>query len=210
MQRILLNGVEESTVGACNHWGELLGHLDRTAAGDGKLLTAVRFDGVDQPSFRDPESAGRPLSTLIVVEAEAVSPEALLDDSVAEAVAAASALAAGAGRVGEAFRGFDVSRANRDLQELAQGIGTLVAVAHAMGQAVGVGLEAVGQPGRTAADLVETLSSQTDELLKARESGDWITVADLIEYNLAPLLHEWPAVFEALRQASTRRPPGPS
>jgi hypothetical protein len=204
MQRVLLNGVEESTIGACNRWGELLDRLDRSAAGDGKVLTAVRFDGVDQPSFRDPESAGRPLNTLLVVEAEAVSPDSLLDDSVSEAVAAANALAAGAERVGEAFRGFDVSCANRDLQDLAQGIGTLVAIANALARAVGVGLGAVGQPGRTAADMLETLSSQTDELIKARESGDWITVADIIEYDLAPLLHEWPAVFEALRESATR------
>jgi hypothetical protein len=203
MQRILMNGVEESTIAPCNHWGELLDYLDRSAAGAGKVLTAVRFDGVDQPSFRDPESAGRPLNTLVVVEAEAMAPGALLDASVGEAIAAAKALAAGAERVGEAFRGFDVSRASQDLQELATGIGTVVAIAHALSQAVGVGLDAVGRDGRTANDLLESLSSQTDELIRARESEDWITVADIIEYDLAPLLHQWPAVFETLRQSAT-------
>jgi|WetSurMetagenome_2_1015567.scaffolds.fasta_scaffold123071_3 hypothetical protein len=199
MERVLVNGVEESTFGACNHWGELLEHLDQSAAGDGKVLTAVRFDGVDQPSFRDPVEASKRLDTLLVVEAEAVAPGALLDISIGEAVAAARGLAAGAERVGAGFRGFDVSRASQDLQELAQGIGTLVAVSQAIAQAVGLPLEGVGQPGRTGADLVASLSSQTDELIKARESGDWITVADIVEYDLAPLLHEWPAVLGAFR-----------
>ena len=202
MQRILVNGVEESTIGACNHWGELLERLDRSAAESGKVLTAVRFDGVDQPSFRDPEAAARPLTTHLVVEAEAMAPAALLDDSVGEAIAAARALADGAERIGEAFRGFAVSKANQDLQELAQGIGTLVSIAQALSQAVGIGLDRVGCDGKTANEMVESLSSQTDELIKAREAGDWITVADIIEYDLAPLLQQWPQVFETLRQSA--------
>jgi hypothetical protein len=201
MQRILVNGVEESALSTFNHWGELLEHLDRRAAGDGTVLTAVRFDGVDQPSFRDPASASRPLTSLVVIEAEAMSPADLFDDSVRDAIGAAGALAAAAERVGEAFRGFDVARANKDLQDLAQGIGTLVSVAQALSQASGVALEKVGHDGRTACDMVETLGCQTDELIKAQESGDWITVADIIEYDLAPQLQGWPHVFESLRQS---------
>jgi hypothetical protein len=199
MQRILMNGVEEPASSAFNHWGELLGHLDRCAAGDGKVLTAVRFDGVDQPSFRDPESAALPLDRLSVVEAESMSPAALLDDSVGEAASAARALAAGAERVGVAFRGFDISRANVDLQELAQGVGTLVAIAQALSQAGGVSLDAVGCEGRTASAMLETLSGHAGELIEAREAEDWITVADIIEHDLAPILHQWPGVLETLR-----------
>jgi hypothetical protein len=104
--------------------------------------------------------------------------------------------------VGEAFRGFEVARANEDLQELAQGIGTLVSIAQALGQAVGVPLDTVGSRGKTAGEMIAGLSSQTNELIQARESGDWITVADIIEYDLAPLLQEWPGVLEALREAA--------
>ena len=39
-------------------WGDLLERLDRTLVADGRVVTAVRFDGVDQPSFRDAELAG--------------------------------------------------------------------------------------------------------------------------------------------------------
>jgi hypothetical protein len=201
MQRIVVNGVEEVTIAALEHWGELLDYLDRHVADDGKVLTAIRFDGVDQPSFRDPEAAGRPVGPLTVIEAESMSPGALLDNSIDEAIAASRALASGAERVGDAFRGFDVTRANQDLQELAQGVGTLVAIAQALSQAVGVGLEAVTCGGKSANDMVEALSSQVHELIVAREAGDWITVADTIEYDLAPSLHLWPGVFETLRQS---------
>lgn len=204
MQRIVVNGVEELTVGALDHWGQLLDHLDRHAAEHGNVLTAVRFDGVDQPSFRDSDSAVRPLAAFTLIEAESMSPTALLENSIDEAVTAARALASGAERVGDAFRGFDVSRANDDLQELAQGVGTLVALAEALSQAVGVSLDAVACDGKSASGMVDALTSQIDELIKARESGDWITVADTIEYDLAPSLHRWPAVFETLRQSVAR------
>jgi len=201
MQRILVNGADAATSEGCECWGNLLERLDRSAAAEGKVLTAIRFDGVDQPSFRDPGAAGAPIETLAVIEAETASPADLLDDSVNDAINATDALAVGAERIADAFRGFDVSHANQDLQELAQGLGTLVAIAQALGQAVGVSLDRVTTDGTAASDMLALLCAQADELIAAREGGDWITVADIIEYDLAPQLRRWPRVFEALRQA---------
>jgi hypothetical protein len=205
MQQILLDGAVQADRTGCECWGNLLEHLDRLAAAENKVLTAVRFDGVDQPSFRDPAAAALPLGALAVVEAETASPGELLENSVNEAIAAAGSLAAGATRLGDAFRGFDVSHANQDLQELAQGLGTLVAIAHAISEIVGTSLDAVTCDGQTGSSMVAALSTQADELIAARETGDWITGADIIEYDLAPQLQRWPAIFEALRTASRSR-----
>lgn len=202
MLRILLNGAEKPTDPACRNWRELLEQLDSAAEAQGQVVTAVRFDGVEQPSFRDAVFLSRPMSGLTLVEAESASPRDLLMTSIDEAVVAARTLAAGAERIGAAFRGFDVVSANQDLLEMAQGLGTLVAIVQALSQAIGVGLDKVRCGGQVGTDMIDELSAHADLLIKSQESGDWITVADVIEYDIAPALNRWPGLFESLRAAA--------
>jgi hypothetical protein len=204
MPQILVNGRDLSLDPPCVYWGQALEQLDRRAAGDGRVLTGVRFDGVDQPSFRDASYVDVALDEFAVVEADATSPAALLDESIDEAVAAAKDLAAAAERLGTTFRGFDVSYANQDLVELAQGLSTLVNLVRALAMAVGVPIEEVKGPQGTANAMVEQLSGHMATLIDAQQSEDWITVADVIEYDIAPALQGWPGVFEALRAAVSR------
>lgn len=201
MSRILVNGVEQSSEFVGEHWGELLERLDRQCAGRGQVLTAVRFDGVDQPSFCDPTLVSMDLTALAVIEADSASPRDLLEASVNEAITAARTLTSGAERVGGAFRGFEVSNAQHDLAELAQGMGTLVAVAQAMSQAIGIDLKTVSCQHGSGAAMIDQLIAHTDVLIDSQEAEDWITVADVIEYDIAPSVGQWPALFEALLAA---------
>jgi hypothetical protein len=201
MPRILVNGLEQTPGPACQHWGDLLEHLDGVVAGGGQVLTAVRFDGVDEPTFRDPAGARRSICGLQVIEAESLRPRDLLENSLNEAIGAARTLAEGAGRVGGAFRGFDVSIANQDLVDLAQGLGTLVAIIQTLSQALGVALDSLVCEFGTANNMIEELSGHADALIEAQQAGDWITVADVIEYDVAPALQRWPSLFEGLRRS---------
>ncbi|HEY3381262.1 MAG TPA: hypothetical protein VGK32_05800, partial [Vicinamibacterales bacterium] len=141
------------------------------------------------------------LSSLAVIEAESSSPRDLLLSSLDEAVGAANSLAVGAERVGESFRGFDVKTANEDLTQLAQGLGTLVAIVQALSQAVGVDLANVSCAKGTGAQMIDELIAHADSLIASQSTGDWITVADVIEYDIAPALRAWPDLLDALRGA---------
>jgi len=201
MPQILVNGADQTTDFACQRWGDLLERLDRRATREGHVLTAIRFDGVDQPAFRDAATAPHIVGGLRVIEVESSRPRDLFERSVDEAVVAAETLAAAAVRVGRAFRGFDVSSASRELEELARGLGTLIAIAHALSQALGVSLDALDQDGQTGSQMVAELTAHTEALIVAQQAGDWVTVADVIEYDLAPALGRWPGFLHALRRS---------
>jgi hypothetical protein len=47
--------------------------------------------------------------------------------------------------------------------------------------------------------LLRALDAQLAPLLEAQRGGDWITVADILEYDLAPLMPRFDAIFDALR-----------
>jgi hypothetical protein len=198
MPRILVNNVELPEEIARPRWGDTLDRLDRRCAVNGQVLTAVRFDGVERPSFRDRARAFDALDDVQVIDVEAASPQELLSATVDEAMTAAQTLALAAARVGAAFRGIDIRGASRELMELARSLGTLVAIAQALSQASAIGLDAVDGPVESGAAMVDRLTRHADTLIAAQQREDWVAVADVVEYDLAPALRDWPALFEAL------------
>lgn len=199
MNTITLNDETLQAEEGWKTWGELLEVLDRRCADAGQVVTAARFDGVDQPTFRGDGARGHLLKSLSVIEVESTPPGALLLSTLDQAKQAVVALGASAERLGGAFRGFDVSSANEELVEFAQSLGTVVTLASVLSQAIGVDLATVRCDGASGVDMIGELTTHADALIGAQDIGDWITVADVVEYDVAPALGRWPALFDALR-----------
>jgi hypothetical protein len=199
MARVLVNGGAEDSGHPAKTWGELLEALDRRCETRGEVMTVVRCDGVDQPTFRDASFGGQPLPGFELVEVEAVKPRELLLSTLDEAALALDALASAAQRLGVAYRGFDVSAANRELAEFAQSLVSLVVITNTVASAVSADLAQVGEGGRSSVNVIDELSTQTEALISAQRVGDWISVADTIEYDIGLTLGRWPAVLASLR-----------
>lgn len=202
MYRILWNGSERVGGNAHESWGDLLVWLDETATAEKRLLTAIRLDGVDLPAFRGPEAAAQPLSQVALVEVEAVRPQDLVATSLEEADVAVGSLRREADRIGGAFRGYDVSAAQQDLVGFAETLGTLVTVTGVLSQAVGAALSEVACGAETGSGLIQAMTRNVEGLIDAQRSADWITVADIIEYDIGPALDQWPSILGALRAAN--------
>jgi hypothetical protein len=55
----------------------------------------------------------------------------------------------------------------------------------------------------TGSGLITGMTSHVDALIDAQRTGDWITVADIIEYDVGPALEQWPTLLEALRTVAS-------
>lgn len=201
MATVLVNGAEAAFTRGAKTLGELLEMVDGHCAERGALVTAVRLDGVDQPAPRDPGLAVLSLAGDRRVEIDTAEINGLLRAALDVAVVAVDALGAAADRLGLAFRGADLSAANHDLADFAQSLGSLVAVTHTVATASFVDLAAVKDDTASAMDMLDDLSARTETLIGAQQTGDWITVADVIEYDISSTLRRWPAVLATLRDA---------
>lgn len=198
MTRIIVDGIELLAPMRWATWRDLLGRLDaEPATGDRAMVTAVRFDGVDEPAFRDPGVLARRLDDLAVVEVDRGTPEALVRASLDDASASIAALAEVAGPLADRFRGVNVAGANADLVEFAQGLGMLVATVQAIGLALRVDLRDLRCAGVPATEMVGDMTRHIESLIRGEQAGDWLTVADGIEYDLAPALERWQGLLDA-------------
>ena len=200
MATVLLNGTAFVPPTPVPSWGPLLDAVDQHVAPSGEIVATVRFDGVDEPGFRDDAVLGLVLGSELIVEIETLHPNDLLGEVLDEASRSLPAVAASARELADVLRGAQVDAA-------ARGIGQLAETDRQPGAAgrrrpprrARVALDTLQTREGPAMPLLRTLDAQLTPLLEAQRAGDWITVADILEYDIAPLMPRFDAVIDSLR-----------
>ena len=97
------------------------------------------------------------------------------------------------------LRGANVDAAARGIGQLAETIGNLVKLVVAAATARAIALDTLQTREGPAMPLLRALDAQLTPLLDAQRAGGWITVADILEYDVAPLTRRFDAVIDSLR-----------
>jgi hypothetical protein len=198
MPKVLVNGAEFVSSPAPHTWSQLLGAVDASLAGQGLIVTEVRFDGLEEPAFRDPVVSERAVDDLATIEVAAGTPASLMERTLQDAALATDSLGLAADAIGQEFRGTDVGTANQSLAQLAESLRAVVGIVGAVGLAFKVDLDRVRCGDRSVSTMVGELTKYMEELVTAQRSEDWITVADVLQYDMAPALKRWRPLLEAL------------
>lgn len=202
MPRITIDGHVYQPAVPPAAWRDLLAELDRELDMRGLLVTDVRFDGLDEPGYRDESALGRQLDGIAVVEVASSTPRALVSRCLDDAAGSLPGLAQAGRDVGGQFRGFDISGANAALVEFAEGVSILMGIVAAAGGALQHDLATLECPGGTVGQRVDELTRYVDIVVNAQQQQDWLTVADALEYDLAPALDAFLPVLDAFERTS--------
>jgi hypothetical protein len=179
-------------------WGDLLATLEHTLEGEGRLVTAVRFDGVDQPSFREASAAARPLTAVDVVEVGTSTERELLQDTVDAAREGIAALIGASLDIADRLRAGDVAGGNEQLREFFDAVRTLTALTAAVADTNGVSLDALRCEGGSGVDVMNGVATMLGRMLTAQQDADWVATADCLQHEPAPAIGQWRTVFDAL------------
>ncbi len=180
-------------------WGELLDALDRSLGREHRVVTAVRFDGVDEPSFRGPAQAVRRLQPVAVIAVDAVEASRLLDDALAAASGSLPSLADGARVTAAAYRR-DAGDAHPQLASLMAAIQSLVALTSATAAAARVSRGDARSSAAAARPVCPSVEAAVATLIERHSRDDWPGVADALEHDLAAAVLDWRQVLDAIRQ----------
>ena len=183
-------------------WGELLEQLDRALGLERRVVTAVRFDGVDEPSFRTAAQTGRPLAAVTRVEVDAAAASRLLDDALGAAADSLPALAAGARVAAAAYR-TGAADAHGQLTALIGAIQSLVALTTAAETAARATSGRAESPGDAVAASCRRAESALVALIERHSRGDWSALADALDGELASSILDWHGVLGAIREEAT-------
>jgi len=197
MTQIFLNQVPHAVDPAPATWGELLEKLDARAADEGRLLSAARFDGVDEPTFRDPGLTSRQLAGIGRIEVETAVPTDFLRACLLDTIEPLQQLAERTQQLAVVYRGQELAPGHAGLTEVAGELQLLTRLIDTLTGPLGLDLTAVGGDGDIRPDLA-SLGATLNALVSAQGSDDWLTVADLLEYELEPAIRRWAGILTRL------------
>ena len=196
MSIFAVNGRDYEAEAGLKTWGQLLNVLEEGVGTEHAVVTAVRFGGVDQPSFREPDLLSRDLSAGACIDIDTCPAQLLVAEAAEAALNGLGPLGHAVQQAADAFRGFDISDAHSRLSDI-------VATLHALTQLTAAASEAAASPraagdAEDSAKLLSRLGQSLEALVAAATSQDWISVADVLEYDMTDLLPSWQAVLRAL------------
>lgn len=204
MQRLIVNGIERPLENPPEYWGNLLEWVEQDATARAEVVTAVRFNDVDQPAFRHAALGQCPLTELESIEVETASKRELVVDALAHGVISADALTIAARDTSEMFRRGEAAAANQRLAEFGDGIRSLVVLVGVVSAACGTTIDQLNVNNRPVSSDVNDLIGHLEDVVAAQQARDWLTVADILEYEFEPALASWRSLFDGLRSAIPR------
>jgi hypothetical protein len=204
MATLIIDGQTHSGAKPPESLGDLLAEADQQLAGTGRIVTALRLDGVDEPAFREPQVVGQRAAGYSRVEIESGTASDLAARCLFEAGEALASLADAADSVAILYRVGEAHTANRELGAITEGIGTALAISRAASLGLGVDLGAMVTSQGTLGDLTAATSHELEYLITAQIASDWERTADLLDSGLSPVLRRWGTACSAIASVKAR------
>jgi hypothetical protein len=196
MSDIFIDGACHTPDSPAHTWADLLGGIDVHLERQGRVLAVVRFDGIELPAFRDATVAARPLNAIQRIDMESASPQALLGECLKDGALAAAELVNTASHLAGQFRRGEIVSAARSLATLAADLRSFVAFIGALRQWMGNDAR-LHIDGKSPDEQMPLVSAWVQSLIAAHTDADWLTVADILDYDLEPFLRAWSERLEA-------------
>jgi hypothetical protein len=166
----------------------LLTAVEPVLGQSGRIVTAVRINGVEEPAFREADVLARVLDERDEIDVETTPVGRMAATALDQALYFIPSLAEGAREVAGELRGARADAARPAIGTLAENLALLMALVHTADLwARQAGLAATDWLGDDVAAVERVASS----LVETSGSGDWVSAADALEYDLPEALDAW-------------------
>jgi hypothetical protein len=196
MTQLAFNGNSLPVDPALNTWQELLTDLESRQLSDSEVISSVHFDGDEILNFRREDALSVELNRIQEVRVEAIGQSEMLRGAIQEAGAYLPTLRTSMLNVAELFRGERLDQANAQLQEVFNGIRMFVALLRGMELSVS-GVAAAKES--KVEQALQQMGAVLEEQIKAQTQKDWMLVADILEYDLAPALQTFEEILKGFK-----------
>ncbi len=185
MIRVVHNAVDQVLDGVdYENLDELLGRCSRSRDGNPHLFTRIRIDGLDLPEDSFDRLEDISIEGVKKIEVESRPTREIALSSLQHSSEYVAAVRDAVDRVVDLFRRGRSKEANELLAQVSDALGVLVA-------AISGVASAMPQRSKNLLDPVGELVHWLDQVLEGQTNGDWVQVADILEYEVDPRLDDW-------------------
>ncbi len=190
---IRLNQDALDVPGQLTTWGDLLDWLETDYLTSGQCITSVSIGAEEAMSYREPGLCDQELRDLEQIDIESGDFDSVVAESLVELDRELQQVAEDGAKI---IRLFETRNQSEAYQALSQYLESLAVLFSIFSEDLGWVHEAGGD-SRPA--LIASLEQALGELIAAQENGVWISICDVLEYEIAPVLDGWKSLVKRTR-----------
>jgi hypothetical protein len=199
VMKILIDGVPASVdADGLNTLQDLIRHLEKNCIASARVVTKIKVNEEELDEGQEVGLGAFPLSDIETVEVKTAKTISLaleaLDDAQEYLPVVSAVLEASAKKIREG----DVRGGLEDTGEALEVIGAFVEILEGVRVAFMIDFSKIRIDDSCLLDKMNDLARHSQAIFKAAKSDDWTMFADLMEYELSPLLYEWMAIIPEL------------
>jgi hypothetical protein len=166
----------------------------------GNIITRVRLNGMVYSEEKPHDAATIELSDIKTLEIDTMAADEIAWQFLENGGEQLDPIIESAQKVSELFRIADESEANDQYAELLESLRLFLRMVAEVKDVLDINLAAIRFQNGTVEDRIHRLLEIMDQMLHVQEEDDWIMLADLLEYELVPLLKEWKSILPLLKE----------
>ena len=209
--QLLIDASEVSwDVSALRTFGEVMEEAGRRAAARGRVVSRVTVEGREISTRLEKELASLPPGEIGVVRISTTTPRELLREALDGGLDLCAAILRDVRAVVASLRAGDIPAATSLYVSCVESLATYFQLAGAVFNGIQSGAFPLPGGATSGAGELPSPPSSTaeilEQLLAAQKSGDWTSMAALLEDRIVPNLEKWSAFFSAMRGPDSIRP----
>jgi len=179
----------------------LLEHLADKHVPSGRVITVMRLNEEFLTEEQEIAFGARPVSDIEILELETSSTDELAVETLMDYQDYLPKLSEQFERCAKEFRGGDQRKAFALFGGSVEFIAAFIDILDHIRKAFFIDFSKIQCGDKTLMDLNLRMHSLSQEILESSEKADWALLADLLDFELSPLLYEWMAEIPELIKA---------
>ncbi len=207
MTRYFINDREIEAPLDVSSLGRILKQVESSHLPPNTVVRTVHIDGspvLPQNNTGNPLLAPEEIEKSEKIEIFTGTLDEIASDSVAEALAYLSRIEDATPSLAESFRFSPNPEAFEGLRQLCEGFYWLNILMEKLGASFHVNLQALMVRGVPVPEHHRKFISILRQLIEAQKSGDFVLIADMLEYEILPLVPVWREMLETISQSMKR------
>jgi cell fate (sporulation/competence/biofilm development) regulator YmcA (YheA/YmcA/DUF963 family) len=194
---ITINGsLVNKSIEHINNLEEILINLSDTSIPPNHLVGSVMINGNEFSEVFPGQAKEIAAVNINDLDIETVSLEKFAEAAIKDSAFFVKNIIMAVNKTAELFRIYDETEANEKMAQIIDPLRALVVFINSTRIDLKWDFENDQIDGHPIVKDWEKLHSVIDELKLTQEEGDWILYADLLEYELVPVLNVWVNIFE--------------
>lgn len=175
-------------------WGEVLDWVEMEQLNPGQCITRVRFEGREEINYRKSVVCGQSIEEVGSIEIESGDFDAVLRESLGELDTEVKNAIESTRTIIRSFENREDQKGYTELSQLLDSVRLFYAVF-----SEDLGWSDVSDLGIARDQFTPALENAIKQLIAAQENHFWVSICDVLEYELVPILEAWQKTVERTR-----------